>query len=284
MTKILLGKEASSALKEDMKREISEYKEKYKTQPKLTIIQIGNDKASNIYINNKIKSCEEIGIKTTLSKYSVDSSEEEVLTAIEFFNKDNYTDGIIVQTPLPEHIRYDSVIKTIDPKKDVDGFHADNMGRTVLNLPGVKPATALGVIKLLEYYDIDWTSKDILVIGRGQHVGLPIAIMLGNDNRGTVTSCHENTKDLKNKALKSDIIISAVGKEKLVTMDMIKRGAIIIDVGINRNAKGKICGDVDYNNVKEFTSAISPVPGGVGPMTIASLLLNTVWAFKNRFE
>lgn len=282
--KKLLGEEASSALKENMKKEISEYKKLYDKQPKLAIIQIGNDKASNIYINNKIKACEEVGIKTTLSKYSSNSSEDEVLTAIEFFNNDDHTDGIIVQTPFPEHIRYDEVIKTIDPKKDVDGFHSDNMGRTVLNLPGIKPATALGVVKLLEFYNIDWTSKDILVIGRGQHVGLPIAIMLGNKDRGTVTSCHVNTKGLKEKALNSDIIISAVGKANLVTADMVKKGAVIVDVGINRDSNGKLCGDVDYDNMKELVSAISPVPGGVGPMTVASLLLNTVWVFKNRFE
>lgn len=279
--KILSGKDASAAHKADMRKEISDYKERLNIQPKLAIIQIGDDSGSNIYIRNKIKSCEEVGIKTTFSKYSADSTEEEILKVIDFYNNDDYTNGIIVQTPLPDHISYESIIKKIDPKKDVDGFHADNMGRTCLNLSGVKPATALGVVKLLEHYKIDWTSKDILVIGRGEHVGLPISIMLGNEDKGTVTSCHINTRNLKNKTLQADIIVSAVGKVNLITVDMIKEGSIIIDVGINRNSEGKLCGDVDFDNVKNVAGAISPVPGGVGPMTVTSLLLNTLWVFKN---
>ena len=238
MSKILNGIDAANKIKLDIKKEICDLREKYNRLPKLAIIQIGNDKSSNIYINNKLKACEDIGIKTTLSKYSLDSTEKEILDAIEFFNNDSYTDGIIVQTPLPDYIQYDNIIKTINPKKDVDGFHSDNMGRTALNLPGVKPATALGVVKLLEYYNIDWTSKDILVLGRGKHVGLPIAIMLGNNDKGTVTSCHINTRNLKEKTLKSDIIISAVGKEKIITNDMVKEGVIIVDVGINRDLNG----------------------------------------------
>jgi methylenetetrahydrofolate dehydrogenase (NADP+)/methenyltetrahydrofolate cyclohydrolase len=280
---ILNGKEAAKSIRDNIKNEISEYKQRYNTQPKLVILQIGDVQASNIYIDNKIKACNEVGIKTTFSKYSHDTSEEEILKTIEFFNKNDSVEGIIVQTPLPNHISYENIIKTIDPKKDVDGFHSDNMGRTCLNLPGIKPATALGVKLLLEYYNINWEGKDVLVVGRGQHVGLPISIMLGNGNKATVTSCHINTKNLKEKALNSDIIISAVGKENLITSDMVHEKSILIDVGINRNENGKICGDIS-KEAKEIAESYSPVPGGVGPMTVASLLQNTLWAYKNKYK
>lgn len=282
--RILSGKEASRKLREEMKEEILEYKEKYGTQPRLVIIQVGNEKSSNIYIERKIEACEEIGIKTTFSKYSSDTSEEEILHTIEFFNENPNIEGIIVQTPLPDHISYKNVIKIIDPRKDVDGFHPDNMGRTCLGLPGIKPATALGVKLLLDHYNIDWSGKDIVVVGRGEHVGLPIAIMLGNDEKGTVTSCHVNTTNLKEKTKNADIIVCAVGREDMITADMVKPGAIVIDVGINRSKGGRICGDVDYDNVKDVASAISPVPGGIGPMTVASLLLNTLWAYKSKYD
>ena len=281
---ILNGKEVSNTIKENLRKEILEYKEKYNTKPRMVIIQVGRDAASNIYIKNKLKACEEVGIKTNYNHLSEDTSEKELIELIEFYNKKENIEGIIVQTPLPEHIDYKNIIKVIDPKKDVDGFHSDNMGRTALGLDGIKPATALGVKLLLEHYEIDWTSKDIVVIGRGLHVGLPIAIMLGDDERGTVTSCHKNTKDLKEKTLNADIIICAVGKENLLTEDMVKEGVIIIDVGINRNSDGKICGDVDFDNVKNKASYISPVPGGVGPMTVVSLLYNTFWAYKDKYE
>jgi methylenetetrahydrofolate dehydrogenase (NADP+)/methenyltetrahydrofolate cyclohydrolase len=281
---ILNGKEVSNHLKAKLKNEILEYKEKYNTKPRMVIIQVGNDNASSIYIKNKIKACEEVGIKTNYNHLSEDTSESELIELIEFYNNKENIEGIIVQTPLPSHIQYKSIIKVIDPKKDVDGFHSDNMGRTALGLPGIKPATALGVKLLLEHYNIDWKGKDIVVVGRGLHVGLPIAIMLGDDDMGTVTSCHKNTKNLKEKTLNADIIISAVGKEKLITEDMVKEGVIIVDVGINRNKEGKICGDVDFEKVKNKASYISPVPGGVGPMTVVSLLYNTFWAYKNRYE
>lgn len=283
-TIILSGKKASKDLREYMKNEISKYKDKYGTQPKLVIIQVGQDKSSDIYIRNKVKACEEVGIKTTLLKHSYDATEDELLDSIEFFNRNDTVEGIIVQTPLPKHIRYSEVIKKIDPKKDVDGFHSDNMGRTCLGLPGIKPATALGVELLLEHYGIDWTSKDVIVIGRGQHVGLPISIMMGNNDKGTVTSCHINTKGLKEKCKRSDIIICAVGEPGLITADMVKEGAIVIDVGINRMEDGKLKGDVDFENIKDICSAISPVPGGVGPMTVASLLMNTLWVYKSKYK
>jgi len=281
---ILSGREASKSLRDQMTQEVNEYKEKYGTQPRLVIIQVGDDNASNIYIKNKIKACKEVGIKTTYSSYSEDTSEEEILHTIEFFNQNDNIEGIIVQTPLPDHISYQNIIKTIDPKKDVDGFHSDNMGRTCLGLPGIKPATALGVKLLLEHYNIDWTGKDICVVGRGQHVGLPISIMLGNGDKGTVTSCHINTENLKEKTKRADIVISAVGSPKMITKDMLKKGAIVIDVGINRGEDGKLCGDVDFENVKDHVSGITPVPGGVGPMTVASLLMNTLWVYKNKVE
>lgn len=283
-TRILSGREASKELRNNMSDEISEYKERYNTQPRLVIIQVGDDNASSIYIRNKIKACKEVGIKTIFSQYSEDTTENEILQTIEFFNKNERVDGIIVQTPLPEHISYRNIIRTIDPKKDVDGFHSDNMGRTCLGLPGIKPATALGVKLLLEHYDIDWTGKDVCVVGRGQHVGLPISIMLGNEDKGTVTSCHVNTENLEEKTRNADIVISAVGKAKMITKDMLKEGATVIDVGINRGEDGKICGDVDFENVQGHVSSISPVPGGVGPMTVASLLMNTHWVYKNKIE
>lgn len=279
---ILNGKDAAQSIKNDLKKEIDHYKDRFNIQPKLAIIQVGEDKASDIYIRNKIKSSNEVGIKTTLSKYSESSTEEEILKAIKFFNDDDYTDGIIVQTPLPDHISYKNIIRTISPKKDVDGFHSDNMGRMCLDLPGIKPATALGVLKILEYYNINWEGKNVTVVGRGQHVGLPIAIMLGNKDKATVTSCHINTSDLKEKTINADIIICAVGKQNMITEDMVKEGSVIVDVGINRNNEGKLCGDVDYNNLKHKVSAMTPVPNGVGPMTVASLLLNVLHAFKEK--
>ena len=280
---ILSGKEASKSLREYMSSKIETHKEKYGS-PRLVIIQVGEDPASNIYIKNKIKACKEVGIKTTYISYSDDTSEEELLQTVDFFNKNNSVEGIIVQTPLPKHISYNNIIKTIDPKKDVDGFHSDNMGRTCLGLPGIKPATPLGVKLLLEHYNIDWTGKDICVIGRGQHVGLPISIMLGNDDKGTVTSCHINTENLKDKVKNADIVVSAVGIPKMISRDMLKKGSIVIDVGINRDENGKLCGDVDFENVTDHVEAISPVPGGVGPMTVASLLMNTLWVYMNKFD
>lgn len=282
---ILSGKDASKKIREDMKREIDEYKSLHNTQPRLVIIQVGNDKSSKAYVDNKMRSCEEVGIKTTLFKTSADTSEEELLNTIEFFNQNDSVEGIIVESPLPKHIDYRNVIKALDPKKDVDGFHSDNMGRTCLGLPGIKPATALGVKLLLEHYDIDWTGKDVVVVGRGEHVGLPISIMMGNDDKGTVTSCHINTRNLKEKTLNADVLIVAVGIPNFITEDMVKEGSIVIDVGINTDPQtGKMCGDVDFKNVVDKVESISPVPGGVGPMTVASLLKNTLWVYTSRYE
>lgn len=280
MTKILSGKVSSDKIKEELKSKLMSVTGSYSEVPKLVIIQVGENKASNIYIRNKINFCREVGIKALLMKYSDNVSENEICDIIRYYNSDILTHGIIVQTPLPDQISYDSIIKVIDPDKDVDGFHSDNMGRTCLGLPGIKPATALGVVRLLETHDIDYKGKDIVVIGRGQHVGLPISIMLGNNDMGTVTSCHINTKDLKDKCLKADIIVSAVGKPKFITEDMVKQGCVIVDVGINRDENGKLCGDVDFDNVEGKCSAISPVPGGVGPMTVSSLAINLVYTWE----
>jgi methylenetetrahydrofolate dehydrogenase (NADP+) / methenyltetrahydrofolate cyclohydrolase len=231
-------------------------------------------------VNSKVKTCSALGIYS--EKYNLDSelTEAELLKLIEELNNKEEIDGILVQLPLPKHIDEDKVIEAIKPNKDVDGFHPKNLGKLVIGKSGFKSCTPYGIMELLKRYKIDLNGKDVVIIGRSNIVGKPLSIMLTNEN-ATVTLCHSRTKNLSEKTLNADIVVVAIGREKFLTEDMVKDGSVVIDVGINRNSLGKLCGDVDFENVSKKTSLITPVPGGVGPMTIAMLMKNTV---KSRIE
>lgn len=241
---------------------------------------VGNDPASRVYVNNKEKDCEYIGINSFEYALPEEASEEEVLSLIDKLNNDEKVSGIIVQLPVPKHISEEKIINAINPKKDVDAFHPENVGRIMTGSYSFLPCTPAGVMELLEDYNIEISGKKCVVIGRSNIVGKPMAMLLIHKS-GTVTVCHSKTRDLKEAVKDADIVVAAIGKAKFVTADMIKEGAVVIDVGINRDENGKLCGDVDYENILEKAYAITPVPGGVGPMTRAVLMKNTVTAAKN---
>lgn len=277
---ILDGKKASEFYIDEIKSKIEEEN----LNLKMSIILVGDNPASQVYVKYKIKAAERAGIEPILYKYDVNVSETELLYKIEDLNKSDVT-GIIVQLPLPIHINENKIIETISPKKDIDGFHPLNFGKMSLGQMSLRPATPYGICKLMQYYNIQTKGKHIVVIGRSNIVGKPISVMLGNEfdiGKGTVTSCQIHTPKelLKQLCLNADIIIVAVGRRNILTSDMVKDGAIVIDVGINRTEEGKLVGDVDYENVSKKTSMITPVPGGVGPMTIAGLIINTYIASK----
>lgn len=275
---LLDGKTTSNLIKEELKEKIRQIKEKYNQEPHLAIIQVGNISASNIYIRNKIRDCNEIGIIPHHIHFSEETKKEELEKKITELNNDQSINGIIVQLPLPKHLDERAIIEKIDPIKDVDGFAITNKGALFCNLDTMYPATPKGIMTLLERYNIEIEGKRAVVVGRSNIVGKPIAMMLLNKN-ATVTICHSRTRDLKEICKTADILISCVGKTKMITSDMVKKDAVIVDVGMNRDENGKLCGDVDFDNVKNIASYISPVPGGVGPMTIASLLEATYQAF-----
>ena len=279
---LLDGKQTAQKIKNNLKYQIEELKVKYNIVPHLTIILVGEVEASQIYVRNKLKACKLIGMNATLIKKDAQVSTKELLELIERLNKDDSVDGIIVQLPLPKHIDEQLIINTISSEKDVDGFGIMNKGKLFSGLPCLKSATPYGIIKLLEEYEIDCCGKEAVVVGRSNIVGKPMSIML-LDKNATVTICHSKTKDLKEVTKKADILIVAIGKAKFITKGMVKDGAIVIDVGMNRDEFG-LCGDVDFEGVKEKVSYITPVPGGVGPLTIAMLLNNTVEAFINRHK
>ena len=241
---------------------------------------VGNDPASRVYVNNKEKDCEYIGINSFEYALPKEATEEEVLALIDKLNNDEKVSGIIVQLPVPKHISEEKIINAINPKKDVDAFHPENVGRIMTGSYSFLPCTPAGVMELLEEYNIEISGKKCVVIGRSNIVGKPMAMLLIHKS-GTVTVCHSKTKDLKEVVKDADIVVAAIGKAKFVTADMIKEGAVVIDVGINRAEDGKLCGDVDYENISKKAYAITPVPGGVGPMTRAVLMKNTVTAAKN---
>jgi methylenetetrahydrofolate dehydrogenase (NADP+)/methenyltetrahydrofolate cyclohydrolase len=279
--KILDGRLVSEILLNDLKNELTELN----CTPKIAIIQVGDEPASTTYIKNKIKASKLCGIKSVLMKLKPDVTRKEVVKLIKTLNIDDEFDGIIVQLPLPKHLNAQQIIHTISPDKDIDGFHPHNFGKMSLGIETFRPATPYGITKLLQHYNIETRGKHCVVIGRSNIVGKPISIMLGNDfsiGNCTVTSTHiETPKELLISQCKlADIIIVAVGQEKFLTEDMVKEGAIVIDVGINRNSEGKIVGDVDFEKVSEKCSWITPVPGGVGPMTIAALMINTLKSCK----
>jgi len=280
MINIIDGKKVSADIKEEIRLEVEKLVEGGKRAPGLAVIIVGENPASKVYVNSKVKTCSALGIYS--EKYNLDTSVTEVklLKLIEELNNKEEIDGILVQLPLPKHIDEDKVIEAIKPNKDVDGFHPINLGKLVIGKNGFKSCTPYGIIELLKRYELDLNGKDVVIIGRSNIVGKPLSIMLTNEN-ATVTLCHSRTKNLSEKTLNADIVVVAIGKEKFLTEDMVKDGSVVIDVGINRNSLGKLCGDVDFENVSKKTSLITPVPGGVGPMTIAMLMKNTV---KSRIE
>jgi methylenetetrahydrofolate dehydrogenase (NADP+) / methenyltetrahydrofolate cyclohydrolase len=249
-------------------------------QPALAIILVGDDPASQVYTKHKANDSTETGLAATLERYPASMSEAELLARIRTLNDDASVHGILVQLPLPKHMDSQKVIETISPAKDVDGFHVVSAGALMVGRPGFWPCTPYGCMKMLESIGYDLRGKNAVVIGRSNIVGKPMALMLLQKN-ATVTICHSATKDLKAHTLQADVIVAAVGKRNMVTADMVKRGAVVIDVGMNRNDEGKLCGDVDFAGVSEVASWITPVPGGVGPMTRAMLLVNTLEAAES---
>lgn len=274
MPQIIDGKKISAQIKEELKEKTARLKEKGITVT-LAVIQVGKDPASSVYVGNKKKACEYVGIRSLAYELEEDTSEDELLSLIEELNKREDVNGILVQLPLPAQINEDKVIRMIDPKKDVDGFHPQSVGALCIGQPGFVSCTPAGIIQLLKRSGIEIEGKECVVIGRSNIVGKPMALLLLREN-GTVTVAHSRTKNLEEIARRADILIVAVGKPKMVTASFVKEGAVVIDVGIHRNSENKLCGDVDFDSVADKCSAITPVPGGVGPMTIAMLMHNCV--------
>ncbi|MEO5661354.1 MAG: bifunctional methylenetetrahydrofolate dehydrogenase/methenyltetrahydrofolate cyclohydrolase FolD [Polaromonas sp.] len=245
--------------------------------PGLAVIQVGENPASQIYVRNKVKACEDNGVHSVLERFPATLSEADLLARVEALNNDPSVHGILVQLPLPAHIDAHKVIEAISPAKDVDGFHVASAGALMVGQPGFWPCTPYGCMKMLESIGYELRGKHAVVIGRSNIVGKPMALMLLQKN-ATVTVCHSATQDLKAMTLQADVIVAAVGKRGVLTADMVKPGAVVIDVGMNRTGEGKLCGDVDFERVKEVAGYITPVPGGVGPMTITMLLVNTLQA------
>ena len=245
--------------------------------PGLAVVLVGDNQASQVYVRNKVKACEDSGLHSVLEKYDADMTEAALLARVDALNNDPAIHGILVQLPLPKHIDAQKVIEAISPAKDVDGFHIASAGALMTGMPGFWPCTPYGCMKMLESIGYSLKGKHAVVIGRSNIVGKPMALMLLGQN-ATVTVCHSATQDLRAQTLQADVIVAAVGKRNVLTADMVKPGAVVIDVGMNRNDEGKLCGDVDFDGVKEVAGWITPVPGGVGPMTITMLLVNTIEA------
>lgn len=274
MPQIIDGKKISAQIKEELKEKTARLKDKGITVT-LAVIQVGKDPASSVYVGNKKKACEYIGIRSLAYELEEDTSEDELLALIEELNKREDVNGILVQLPLPAQINEDKVIRMIDPKKDVDGFHPQSVGALCIGQPGFVSCTPAGIIQLLKRSGIEIEGKECVVIGRSNIVGKPMALLLLREN-GTVTVAHSRTKNLEEIARRADILIVAVGRPKMINASFVKEGAVVIDVGIHRNSENKLCGDVDFEAVADRCSAITPVPGGVGPMTIAMLMHNCV--------
>lgn len=274
MAQLIDGKLISTQIKDELKAEVTELKAKGIT-PCLAVIQVGNDPASCVYVNNKKKACSYIGIESLSYELEEQISQKELLTIIDELNHNEMVNGILVQLPLPKHIDENTVIHAITPEKDVDGFHPETVGNMCIGSKGFLPCTPAGVIQLLKRSNVEIEGKECVVIGRSNIVGKPMAMLLLREN-GTVTITHSRTKDLKEITKRADILVAAIGKPKFVTAEYVKEGAVVIDVGIHRNENNKLCGDVDFDDVIQKASAITPVPGGVGPMTIAMLMNNCV--------
>lgn len=280
MAVIIDGKELAKKIRANLKIECEELK-KRNINSKLAVIMVGEDPASKVYVRNKSKACEDVGIK--YEEYLLDSkiTQKELIELIEKLNNDKTINGILLQSPIPSNLDVNEAFRTISPQKDVDGFNPVNVGKLVLNQDTFVSCTPYGIMKMFEEYDIDLTGKNVVILGRSNIVGKPLIHCCLNKN-ATVTSCHSKTQNLAQKAKEADILISAIGKANFVTADMVKDGAVVIDVGINRLDNGKITGDVDFESVKEKASYITPVPGGVGPMTIAMLMNNVIKATRRQ--
>ncbi len=278
MAIILDGKSLSEKIRKELKEEVEQLKSRG-IKPGISVLLIGDNPASQVYVRNKKKAAEEIGIVSNVYNLEKDVPEERVLDLLNELNRDSTVHGILVQLPLPSHLNEERIISLIDPKKDVDGFHPENMGLLLKGTPRFEPCTPLGIIKILEHYNIKIEGKDAVVVGRSNIVGKPISIMLMKRN-ATVTICHTKTQNLPEKVSRADILVVAAGKIGAIKGEWVKEGAAVIDVGINRLDNGKLTGDVEFESAKERAGYITPVPGGVGPMTIAMLLANTLRAAK----
>ncbi len=274
MTKIIDGKMISTMIKDECKERVAAYKAEGKDIC-LAVIQVGNDPASSVYVNNKKKACEYIGINSLSYELPEETTQEELIALVEELNGRADVNGILVQLPVPKHIDDNAIIKAIDPQKDVDGFHPQSVGALCIGQPGFVSCTPAGIIELLKRSDVDICGKNCVVIGRSNIVGKPMALLMLREN-ATVTVAHSKTQNLKEICKQADILIVAIGKPKFIDASYIKEGAVVIDVGIHRNEDNKLCGDVEYESASKVASAITPVPGGVGPMTIAMLMKNCV--------
>lgn len=274
MAQIIDGKKISQDIKDELKEKVTALKEAG-MEPALAVIQVGNDPASSVYVRNKKKACEYIGIQSLSYELPEETTEDALIELIEKLNKDKTVNGILVQLPVPKHIDPDKIIRTISPEKDVDGFHPQNVGKLVIGEEGFISCTPAGVIQLLKRSGIEISGKNCVIVGRSNIVGKPMALLMLREN-ATVTIAHSKTQNLKELCQTADILIVAIGKPQFITADYVKEGAVVIDVGIHRDENNKLCGDVRYEEVAEKASAITPVPGGVGPMTIAMLMSNCV--------
>ena len=281
MAEVINGKEIAATMRGGIAEEVKLLKEKNGITPGLAVVLVGEDPASKVYVGMKEKACNEAGFYSSEHKLKEDAAEEELITLIKSLNEDDKIHGILVQLPLPSHINETRVLETISPSKDVDGFHPYNVGSLVVGKAAFKPCTPFGIIKMLEHIGTDIEGKHAVVVGRSNIVGKPIALMLLEKN-ATVTVCHSRTKDLKGTVQQADIVIAAVGRPEMIKGDWIKEGAIVIDVGVNRVGDKKLVGDVEYEAASKVASAITPVPGGVGPMTITMLLYNTLLSAKSQ--
>ena len=278
--KLIDGKAVSASLREAMKAEVEELAEQGIT-PGLAVVLVGDDPASQVYVRNKEKGCEELGIYSEKYELPAATTQRELLDLVETLNKKPDIDGILVQLPLPDHLDSNAVIEAISPDKDVDAFHASNVGRIMLGDYRFLPCTPAGIMELIHSTGIEVEGKECVIVGRSNIVGKPMAMLLLHEN-GTVTVCHSRTKNLAEVTRRADILVAAVGKPNFITAEMVKEGAVVIDIGMNRDGNGKLCGDVDFEAVGEVAGAITPVPGGVGPMTITMLLKNTITAAKKQ--
>ncbi|MCM1170056.1 MAG: bifunctional methylenetetrahydrofolate dehydrogenase/methenyltetrahydrofolate cyclohydrolase FolD [Bacteroides sp.] len=291
--KLIDGKTISETIKKEIAAEVASLIDKGYRAPHMAAILVGHDGASETYIASKEKNCRAVGMTSSLYRYEENISEKELLEVISFLNQDEEVDGFIVQLPLPKHIDVDRIIAAVDPAKDIDGFHPVNMGRLALGEDAFVPATPCGIMELLKRADIETSGKKCVVLGRSNIVGTPMALLMSRNNphaNATVTICHSKTKNLAEEVRQADILVAALGKPGFVTADMVKEGAVVVDVGIHRiedktkQSGFRLLGDVDFDQVAPKCSAITPVPGGVGPMTIAALLMNTMKAYKNRVK
>jgi methylenetetrahydrofolate dehydrogenase (NADP+)/methenyltetrahydrofolate cyclohydrolase len=283
MATIIDGKAVAKEVQQRIKEDVEGLERRWNMAPGLAVVLVGDDPASHIYVRNKEKACKEVGIKSFEHFLPATISERELLALVHQLNKDKHVHGILVQLPLPPHIHSEKILNAVSPYKDVDGFHPLNLGNLVVGADGYRPCTPLGVMKLLESVNCDPKGKNAVIVGRSNIVGKPVALML-LEKHATVTICHSRTASLRDEVARGDIVVVAIGKPGIVRGQWIKPGAVVIDVGINRLPNGKLCGDIDFESAKERASAITPVPGGVGPMTICMLLFNTLKAAKDSLQ